>query len=77
MKTAKTDSHFLIHVSEDKEGIANIPVELGFYDSKKDAKKAMKRIACEDIVHGRYYYYHLMEQKTIRHETYPSTEESK
>lgn len=77
MKMAKTDSHYIINVSTDKEGIVNVPAQLGIYESKRDAKKAMMNQASKDLVEGNYYFYHLIEKKSIRHETYPSIEESK
>lgn len=69
-----TEKSFHILCTKDKEGLVNVPINLGIFKQKKKAKKAMMDQASTDLVNGRYYFYHLMEQKNIMHETYPSPE---
>jgi hypothetical protein len=69
----KTDSHFFVHVYGDKDCLTGI-YTLGEYENKKDAKKAMMNQANNDLTYGCYYFYRIVEQKNITHETYPSTE---
>lgn len=69
-----TTTHFMIHMTKDKEGLVTLPIYNGSFKTKKEARKAMMNLAAEDLVNGRYYFYHLMEHKSIKHETYPSIE---
>jgi 5-keto 4-deoxyuronate isomerase len=72
----KTTSRFIINASTDREGLKNHPLNLGLFENKKDAKKAMMAQANHDLTRNIYLFYRLEEQKTILHETYPSTETS-
>jgi len=73
----KTKNFFYLHISEDMEGLKNVPITGLSFATKKDAKKAMMDLASKDLTQGRYYFYRLIEQKMITHEIYPSTETTK
>jgi uncharacterized protein YdhG (YjbR/CyaY superfamily) len=72
----KDNISFIIHTSTDKEGLTNIPQSCGIHKTKKDAKKAMMNQASNDLSKGKYYFYRLIEQRTITHEVYPSIQTS-
>jgi hypothetical protein len=72
----KTTKSYLILASEDPQGLKNIPLNLGTFKDKRKARKAMIDQATKDLTHGHFYFYHLLEQKTIIHETFPNTQQS-
>jgi hypothetical protein len=76
-KEPKTKQHFLIQCSEDADGFINIPIQLGVFLDKKQARKAMIDQASKDLIRGKYYFYRLEEHKFVTHEIYPTPSKSK
>ena len=76
-KEPKTKQHFLIQCSQDADGFQTIPIQLGVFLDKKEARKAMMDQASKDLVNGKYYFYRLEEHKFVTHEIYPSPSKSK
>jgi hypothetical protein len=70
----KDNTHYLIHVYQDGELMKHIRSVGNDCKTKKDAVKLMKDEAHRDIVRGRYYFYHVQQQKMETIEVYPSQE---
>ena len=74
-KKENSNKHYLIHVYEDKDLLVHIKsIPTKGEQKLKSVAKIMKDAAYEDIVHGRYYFYNIVEQTTKSIEVYPSQE---
>ena len=70
----KDNTHYLIHVYQDRELMKHIRSVGNDCKTKKDAVKLMKDEAHRDIVRGHYYFYHVQQQRMETIEVYPSQE---
>jgi hypothetical protein len=73
----KIKKHYLIHVYQDKDLLIHLSSVHNEAKTAKQASKIMRVMAHSDIIHGRYYYYNIVEQTMRSVEVYPSTETTK
>jgi hypothetical protein len=71
-KVSRDSTHLLIHVYSDKEMVQHLHSVGNVPKDKKKALDLMKDLYTTDLMHGRYYFYELIEQSFKSIDTLPN-----